>query len=492
MAICFTLLTFYSFYYFPKFHPDDTARFGGDTWEYQSMAVNWAKGYGLKFAAIGPFEVYKFTEINSDVSSEQKIQFLTNCKEKNCKIDPYRTPGYPLFLGIVYKIFGVSPKIAKIIQLLLPIIIASFLPFIGWYFWKKIGLASGIISGFIFLHIYTIPSAYLPRTMPTEILTETLITFCVFLLTITYIFWHKYNKNPILSFILGTILGISLLVKGSNIFTPLLFIIYFVFLILHRQTKTINLFLLAIGIIITILPWSITASKSNNRLIILSTQAENALLDCNNQFTIDGSWHPEGYSSNLKNSYYNQDWIKKYPDPIKVLIYYYQHPNTIPITIFHKINKAFNSFSYLKLLLVLLITSQLISSKINYRIKLLSILLTLLFYAPIFLFTHMGMSYAEYYQPLSWFFVVPISLFFLSVVLIVKYFIYQRLRLNLPIPFLILFINYFLIIIITLGMPRYVQPLEFWFILISIKYLLSFLLNFSFILPKLKKNQWKD
>ena len=82
----------------------DRAYFGGDTWEYQSMAVNWAKGHGLKFGSIEKFSVYKFDQ---GKEKEYYSTFIRSGKNGGF-YNYYRTPGYPIFVGVIYKIFGIT------------------------------------------------------------------------------------------------------------------------------------------------------------------------------------------------------------------------------------------------------------------------------------------------------------------------------------------------------------------------------------------------
>jgi len=182
----------------------DTAYFGGDTWEYQSMGVNFAKGHGIqKFGALEPFDVYRFEKITPLPAYYN--DFFQSAGED----DIYRTPAYPLFLAMVYKLFGVSPKTAKIFQLFMLVIIAASLPFVGYHYWGKIGFISGIPAG----------GLYLARNykLAEQILTEPLIAFTVFLVLVALMIF-EYRQRTIPAIILGLTLGVALLVKGSLIF----------------------------------------------------------------------------------------------------------------------------------------------------------------------------------------------------------------------------------------------------------------------------------
>ena len=63
-AVLFFVLLASIYYLFWGARTDmkDTAFFGSDTWEYQSMGVNFAKGHGIqKFGSLESFKTYNFS-----------------------------------------------------------------------------------------------------------------------------------------------------------------------------------------------------------------------------------------------------------------------------------------------------------------------------------------------------------------------------------------------------------------------------------------------
>jgi hypothetical protein len=462
----------YVIYFFNNKKFNDTAFFGGDTWEYQSMAVNWITGHGLSFGGYEPFSVYKFSLTGSDVTSEGRKNFLSYFKRTSPLENFYRTPGYPVFLGLIYKLFGIHPAIVKQIQLLIFIIIGGFLPFIGWFYWKKQGLIAGTAAGFIFINTYSILTPMANITHPSEILAEPLITFMMFVLLIASIFWQE-KKTLLRTFILGVILGLSLLIKGSNIYIPVLYALYFFYLFIKKGLSIKPLIILITGIFLIVIPWSVYASIKTGHPVILSTQGENALLDTNNEFTSDGRWHPEGFSNGV-DTFYLQPWIKKYPDIIKVLIFYSLHPNSIPPTLFHKIDYGFTNFPFFELLILLLIYFQVSEISKNPLIVILSS-------APVIYFCYMEIfapiSLTGIYrnQPLLWLLHSPILIIILSALMIYNFIKGKSGNIkSIPIFFVILYLNFFLISVTIFGLTRYVQVIDFMFMLTAFRYLLLF------------------
>src|ERR1039458_4635785 len=86
MLICFYFILFSRT---PTFTNADTATFGGDTWEYQSMGVNFAKGHGIqKWGGLEEFGMYKFDRVDSALVKDFYKDPGTS--------DFYRKPAYPL------------------------------------------------------------------------------------------------------------------------------------------------------------------------------------------------------------------------------------------------------------------------------------------------------------------------------------------------------------------------------------------------------------
>ena len=182
------------------------------------MAVNFAKGHGIqKFGQIEKFDQYKFDRQDESLltlfeNSSYDVYTGLNIGRNNF----YRTPGYPLFIGIIYKLFGVSPWIAKQIQLILLIVISSFLPWIGTYFWGRTGFWSGFAAGVLYI------SMYYNRARSNFDGTSYFIFHLSFVI-IAFINFMKGKSTFLSCVLLGASLGLSLLVKGSLIFLPFLF-----------------------------------------------------------------------------------------------------------------------------------------------------------------------------------------------------------------------------------------------------------------------------
>jgi hypothetical protein len=170
-----------------------------DQFDYHTIAANFTLGYGFYInGEISNTIDYKMTETNSErVDSE--ILYRSGYKT-------YRPPGYSLFAGVVYSIFGINPIVIKVFNIILLIIVVYFLPNLGMLIWKKSGYWAGIIAGPLFI------AAFYKYTLlvEPETFTLTINFFFVFL----YLFLRK-KKTQYLYIFSGLLLGLSILIKPS-------------------------------------------------------------------------------------------------------------------------------------------------------------------------------------------------------------------------------------------------------------------------------------
>ena len=403
---------------------------------------------------------YKFRKEIDEVY-QPTLKMFEETGKKGGEYDSYRTPGYTIFMGTIYKLFGISPEMVKKIQLLLIITVASFLPFVGFNYWKKSGFIAGFMGGVVYLSQY---ARNMPGdsaiTYPNHIMTETLLAFTLFLLVMVFIFWER-QRSPKRTFVLGLMIGVTLLVKGTNVFIPLIVFIYLWHLLIKKTVSRLNLVTFVLGVAVMVLPWSYYASKISGRTVILSTQMTVALLDNNNEYADDGGWHPEGYSYN-QDAFYNQPEIKSFSLPAKLMAFYVAYPEMFPNIFLAKIRLGFGGNIYLKMSLMLIGFSLISQSVLSFLKKsgLMYLFMSLLLFF-------------NWYMPF-----LPINtlLFGLILIMVLTTLIdNKKIKTDLPASFVILFLNYLLLIIVTLGFPRLTQVIDFVFILVFFQYLLSFI-----------------
>jgi len=239
---------------------------GSDEWDYQTIAVNFATGHG--FHVTGNFEkpeVYKFGSVDKGTYEKQKIL--------KGFVNIHRPPLYPLFIGLIYKMFGVNPFIIVILQLLLLCIVAAGLPMFGYFLWRSKGFYIGIVSGLIFMCVaFTMADVFLPG--------QAFTAFWVFIFAfIAETFFRK--KTPLWAAIMAFVLAVSLLFHGTMVAVACFTVIYLLADLIKgkKWIKVYNLIAFCIVFFILLLPWHLYAFKTLHVIKHESSVVLSATLD---------------------------------------------------------------------------------------------------------------------------------------------------------------------------------------------------------------------
>ncbi|MBF0458865.1 MAG: glycosyltransferase family 39 protein [Nitrospirae bacterium] len=457
----------------------DTARFGWDTWEYQSMAANFAAGHGLKFGAIEEFDFYKFTQSDGKVFGDagpKGYERFLELGSRGGSYNFYRTPGYPFFLGLLYKIFGVSPKVARVSQVFLVILIAGFLPFVGFAYWRVNGFAAGVVSGGILMSTYV----YI-HNIQDELLAEPLIMFSAFLSVLMFVLWER-KKTAASTAALGAVMGAGILVKGSLIFTPALTGLYFLYLYKRKLLRPSLILAFVFGVAFILLSWSAYASIKEGRPIFISTEGGQLLLETNSTVSKDGTWHAKPIDL-----FYERQEIKPLPGPIKVAMYYLNHRELLPSIFVNKINAGFNGFFFFKTAMLFILYALTMNTlkffdndgkvkAVRYISRILSFLMVIfLGWTLVAVCVVMFKLYLPPIAALVFRNIINLMpgatllIYMLIVYLVVSYAFTKSADIDCPAPFAILFLNFFLITVIFYGHPRHVKVIDFIFMLMAMQ-----------------------
>jgi len=258
-VVCLSaLLTgLYFFVFITSNNYTDSVTLSGDSWEYQTMGVNQAKGHGIqRLSILEPFDTYLFDKQGVDEESLNNLKILPYDV-----VDTYRTPAYSVFLGIVYKLFGIHPSAVKIIQLLLLCFVAGFSAWLFYRLWHIKGLYAGLAGGLIFLINYN----HLAHDIMTEVL---LIFFSFLMVSLTVIFEQK--RDMLTGSLLGIVFGLALLTKGMLIFVIAFYLFYQLFLFFRTKEKKLKSAICALftAFFLGLLPWTIYASSVNKFVLI--------------------------------------------------------------------------------------------------------------------------------------------------------------------------------------------------------------------------------
>lgn len=190
----------------------------------------------------------------------------------------YEPIGYPMFLAMLFKIFGVNVLIGKIANLFLASISLMLMYLIAKISFKKDlpALISMLLLAILPLHI-----------MYTSVL-STEIIFTAFLLAIAYLI--MLSKNKMWKYIvLGILLGLSSLIKPYMMVFQ--FAIFTLELIEIKDVKRCltHFLLITVFMVITISPWTIRNYVVFHKLIPISTNGGYNLYVNNNPYA-NGSW----------------------------------------------------------------------------------------------------------------------------------------------------------------------------------------------------------
>ncbi len=227
----------------------------------------------------------------------------------------HRAPFYPVFLSLLYKLVGISPLIIKYIQLLLIIISGLLLIPIARLAFGEKSFKVGLISFIAFVLLnYKFSEHLMPENWQ----------FLFLALTIICLFYH-HDGSKTHSILLGIILGISVLNKGTTFFFFPIIIVFDLFFGRLRNGKyMVNLIIFACSFILVTGVWSLWLSLERHRFTFVSAQPADVLLDGNNEFCSDGLWHPEW--RNKPGSFYNIDQKGDQPEIIRVVNFYIKNP----------------------------------------------------------------------------------------------------------------------------------------------------------------------
>ncbi|HVM62244.1 MAG TPA: hypothetical protein VMV72_15395 [Verrucomicrobiae bacterium] len=259
----------------------DEASYFWDERDYHALAANYAMGHGMRSGAFEPIENYRFTP-NETACAES---FIASGARGG---DPLliRTRGYPFFLSLIYRVAGVHPRVGKLAQLALVILLGAGLPWLGFHLWRGAGILPGVWAGLYYIGKYTLREKGL--------LAEPLFAFLLFVWTCLFVYWQRSRKLWAV-FALGVLAGCCVLVKGTGIF---LFPVTAAVLAWQwwrarpSRVALLALAIFAVGYGVVAVPYIVMVSRIAGRFIVFSTQATDALRD-GNSATSNGSWGPQ-------------------------------------------------------------------------------------------------------------------------------------------------------------------------------------------------------
>lgn len=465
--------------------------------EYHTSAVNFA--LGNKVAVMGiiyPESSYNIcTDDIADSTNQVGKAVRVIFKDNGSLPLLYRPPLISLLLGITYKCFGVNLLYGYILNLLFISLTAALMPVILFKLWKNKGVIAGLIAALIFLKL----RAPMAEKIGPEPLISLLLTLML-LATISIQNAGKFSRY----LLLGMLFGIGILTKGNSFFLAPLYALFILITGWRQPVLTVKkIGGIMMGGFIIMLPWMIwanylrlttvtereqwkksvqayspdiiaknkafklgTASLAElielltkvmypvyadaNNLVIITNQMNlsgKTTWWINNEYCVDGQVHPE--VELVQNTYYNN----KHPeisDWHKILYFYKDNPSYFLPIIKGKINGCSRNgfwFSWLACILwgFCVLQARIYQSHGKRQQFFVAILLIVATLFAGFTALHPSDAYVPYYIALL-----------LAGSLLYKASYQTRLPIMLPIGIL----NSFLICIIFVGEPRYLEQLD--------------------------------
>ena len=199
----------------------------------------------------------------------------------------YWPPGYPIFLSFFFKIFGSNIKTIKLINISI-----YFLTFLIIYLLaKKIIGRKGAIIATLMLSIY--PTHIALTGLPSKELLLCLILSSILLLH-AYTLTIMSTKMRLVSYMaLGLLVGSASLIQPACLL--LIIVLTFSSYLSKTSSKSILLmsFLIILGMITIIIPWSIRNYKIFNSFVLISTNGGSNFYRANNPIAT-GKFMPRG------------------------------------------------------------------------------------------------------------------------------------------------------------------------------------------------------
>jgi 4-amino-4-deoxy-L-arabinose transferase-like glycosyltransferase len=173
-------------------------------------------------------------------------------------------PGYPLLLAAIYKVFGHSVTLAKLLNAFAGAAACLLIYAIGAkVFSRKVGfLAAGILAVF--------PSQIYYSTL---ILTEGLSPALFAVLLLLLLTWtiERQNPSPLRLFFLGVFLGAAALMRAEIAVLLLAVLLVWKLMIPSWRTFARRAALLVAGMVLVIMPWTIRNAISMHAFIPISS-----------------------------------------------------------------------------------------------------------------------------------------------------------------------------------------------------------------------------
>jgi len=190
----------------------------------------------------------------------------------------YNPPGYPLFLSLIYNIFGLNTFAVRIVQSLLSSIMVIFIFYIAQIAYdKNTAILAGLISMIYPFFVYWTGA----------LLTETLFIF-LYVISIFFIYRFLLTKSQLWNIVGSFSLGLTTLVRPVVLSLPLFILIFYLLNNKSLKSCLLNIFIFCLIYFSVLAPWTIRNYLIFDRFIPVTTSSGiNLLAGMNKQVLND-------------------------------------------------------------------------------------------------------------------------------------------------------------------------------------------------------------
>jgi len=205
--------------------------------------------------------IYQPANHLDEVKSADALQYHISAKQlvnqgkflvPDSEVDVFRTPGYPIFIYCIYKIWGIKPYIVLFMQIFINLASVYVLySIVRILFNNKVGIISALLFNFEPDHLYYTFS----------LLTETPFVFIILSASLSLVYYLKRDKLVYL-IVTSLLTGIATLIRPIAVYFPLILVLIIGFYQIHYKksgfSKTIKrIVTLIFTYVLTISPWLI-------------------------------------------------------------------------------------------------------------------------------------------------------------------------------------------------------------------------------------------
>ena len=189
-------------------------------------------------------------------------------------------PGQIYFIYLIYKVFGQSVFIARLVQAFLSALAVVFLFWLGFRLFSfKVGLLASVLMSMYPYYIFACGTLY------------PVVLFSSILLLLVILVYESISKRSIgLVGASGLLMGLETLIIPAMLFMMPIFVIW-LFIQWKGKGRWNSVMLLLVSFVVVVAPWSYYVSSKLHKFVMITSESGHSLWQGNNEF-FDGFSRP--------------------------------------------------------------------------------------------------------------------------------------------------------------------------------------------------------